>query len=1153
MKLVGHIFFWLLLLLCGVGALVTATLQTQLGRDGIISLVEYLASRQEVGLKIARLSGNLPLSWELEQVTLCTPAGTLQVERVKARLALHALLKGSLSFSYLQMEGGVLDTHLPFSALGELSCDLDLKATQGALHIESGETLLTLSWSEKRSGECESLAQLSMPSATNWKEALSGYFHGMEEAQGINLQIAGFSHYRTLAELLHHGWKAPLSHPVRMQLLLEVAELPTPYPEGAITLEVELQWFGGYACNATRTELKSSFLGAEASWSSDLHGNLLSGQVQAVLPSSEKWNCWIKSYAPPATTASISLAGKTKLSASFDGTRQFVQFQLDGARSGPIELSDLAGILRGGLRSSWEAPLWQGELELSAHHGAIPLECKAELRIQKGQLIEIDNLSIIGPSTEVQGNSRIQLSPLLIEGDIIARLELQGRFQELFPTLYLSGSCALEARFRKGDDGQQLLGLHLLLHNCLVGATSVESASITAELTDPLGTCSGSISLDASHLDYDALHLAGLQMESFWRDGRWPFSIRLGGLWKQPLEAALTGEWFWRRDHLDLLLLSTAGNALGRPFSLKGPAHLQLGNRLRSLEGFALKMGQGVFEMGFLGSEGNMEAFAKALGLPIDLFSFLLPDSSFAGSCRFEARLQQENFALPSGQLFFTLEQMEMNTLGQKVPVEAKGVLSCHLERGHLQMHTLVRSREGGFLEGSATLPITSSLFHPSIQLEELAPLAAQLTVHGKIEEIFDFVELGFQRITGEIDGRMLFSGSWSSPLITGDLTIQEGSYENFFLGICLKQIGVEGKASQSELFLNHIRASTPKGGVSESLGASIISGAGSLSFHPAQGYPFALNLDLDPALILNLDTFRAVVRGNIELSGNSSEIKIAGKLRVVEIDYFLSEPLPTDYPLLPVTFLHAPPPRQRATRSSSRPIQYDLILEAEDHIFISGKGLKSVWAGTLHIAGENLNIEADGSLHCLRGEYRFAGRNFDLTQGEISFGPLPGANAHLNLTGSLAMRGMTLIAQLRGPLSAPILSFQSRPAMSTSEIIAYLLFGKPQAEVKPAEAVTLAQTIMSLSGGGGPDVLEAIRKKLGMDKLMVVSSKNRSDQISLQVGRYLTRGVLVSLSQSGSTSDVIVEAELKHGFTFEAESQDLQEGKFSLKWNCNY
>ena len=91
------------------------------------------------------------------------------------------------------------------------------------------------------------------------------------------------------------------------------------------------------------------------------------------------------------------------------------------------------------------------------------------------------------------------------------------------------------------------------------------------------------------------------------------------------------------------------------------------------------------------------------------------------------------------------------------------------------------------------------------------------------------------------------------------------------------------------------------------------------------------------------------------------------------------------------------------------------------------------------------------------------------------------------------------------------------------------------------------------MSGNSTPDILEIIRKSLGIDRLTLITSENDPGKISLQIGKYLMRGVLLTLSQGAETRNVTVEVDLKQGITFQAEVNEDQQGKFSLKWHHHY
>jgi translocation and assembly module TamB len=167
---------------------------------------------------------------------------------------------------------------------------------------------------------------------------------------------------------------------------------------------------------------------------------------------------------------------------------------------------------------------------------------------------------------------------------------------------------------------------------------------------------------------------------------------------------------------------------------------------------------------------------------------------------------------------------------------------------------------------------------------------------------------------------------------------------------------------------------------------------------------------------------------------------------------------------------------------------------------------------------------------------------------GDLFFGQ----EAYLKLSGQLQLQGTMITVTMQGPLRSPRLTFQSSPYLPTSSILSLILFNKDISEISPLQTIQLAQVIMSMSGTGGPDVLEAIRKSIGIDRLSI-SGKDGTEEIAVQIGWYLTHGITVSLSQSATSSDIKVEVDLKNGFIFEAETQNQEEGKFSLKWNKNY
>ena len=235
-------------------------------------------------------------------------------------------------------------------------------------------------------------------------------------------------------------------------------------------------------------------------------------------------------------------------------------------------------------------------------------------------------------------------------------------------------------------------------------------------------------------------------------------------------------------------------------------------------------------------------------------------------------------------------------------------------------------------------------------------------------------------------------------------------------------------------------------------------------------------------------------------------------------------------------------------------PLYLDVNLDAKDNVFFEGRGLDSQWQGNLHVTGTHVDVHASGRLLLIKGEYLFAGTAFSLTEGEIIFNDKSSPGSYISINGNCALSDVDVIATLHGPLSAPTLTLQSLPQMPISSLLAHLLFNKDITEISAVQALQLAQAILSLSKSQAPDIMEKIRKTLGIDRLNIVSTaKNDRETISLQIGKYLMRGVLLTLSQGSENRNVSLEVQLRRGFMLQAQIGENERGKFSFKWHHHY
>ena len=145
--------------------------------------------------------------------------------------------------------------------------------------------------------------------------------------------------------------------------------------------------------------------------------------------------------------------------------------------------------------------------------------------------------------------------------------------------------------------------------------------------------------------------------------------------------------------------------------------------------------------------------------------------------------------------------------------------------------------------------------------------------------------------------------------------------------------------------------------------------------------------------------------------------------------------------------------------------------------------------------------------------------------------------------------------AILKGPIFDPLLTFRSNPALSDQEILSRILFGKGISDITPIQATQLSQAILSLNSDNGEDLLERFQRNIGIDRIDLNANSEDKNEVSIRVGKYISRGVLISLHKSINSEHkhVAIEADIMSNFKVEAEVGSKSEGKMSLKWKKDY
>lgn len=400
------------------------------------------------------------------------------------------------------------------------------------------------------------------------------------------------------------------------------------------------------------------------------------------------------------------------------------------------------------------------------------------------------------------------------------------------------------------------------------------------------------------------------------------------------------------------------------------------------------------------------------------------------------------------------------------------------------------------------------------------APLSGGIRYNGPAGVLFSLAGLADQQLNGNIGVAADFSGRVNAPQLAGVVRANALTYENESYGTRLTNMAVDGRFTNDRFVLNQLRATAGDGS---------LSAQGSVGLAADAGFPMDIRVDLQNARLARSDALGAIANGQVRVqNGPQTGALISGQINLPEVRYQVIRQGAADVPELTgirrkseiaraAAEAEAAGPQGAATANAAPPglFKLDLRIRADNRLYVSGMGLESEWEADLRVGGTSADPRVSGQVELVRGEYSFAGKRFEVTQGLIEFTGGALTNPNINITASTTAEGITANIVVTGTAQNPRLSFTSTPALAQDEVLARLLFGSSVTNLSATEAIQLAAALNSLrgSGGGGLNPLGKLRTATGIDRLRILGSDQATGRgTALAAGQYLTDDIYIEI-----------------------------------------
>jgi translocation and assembly module TamB len=560
----------------------------------------------------------------------------------------------------------------------------------------------------------------------------------------------------------------------------------------------------------------------------------------------------------------------------------------------------------------------------------------------------------------------------------------------------------------------------------------------------------------------------------------------------------------------------------GRRLALAQPATIALQDGSVALSDVVIAADQG--RVALSGTVGDrLDLTIEIRNLPLQTAEIIVPNLGLAGTVNGSSKITGTT-SDPSGTYRLTLSGLATAQTRQAglppLSVEAQGRLAD--QRVGIDARVTV-GRTGTFqVSGSVPIDAVNEL---ALRVSGRADLAIANTV----------LSASGQRLTGVANLDLSIAGTISDPRVQGNVTIANGSFSDALQGIQLNGIAGRLAARGQVLVIESLTAQTPNGG---SLAAR-----GQVTIDPAAGFPGEIRITGNRAQLVSNETIDASANLDLILSGPlTTRPRAAGRVDIITMNVSVPDRLPTTLRPLPGTKHVRPTPtaaarlalaqRRQSASASGTPFraELDLVLTAQNRIFVRGRGINAELGGDLRLQGTTEEPVAIGAFELRRGRFDLLGQRIEFVRGRLDFtGDL---TPSLDFLAETQAGDVTARIAVTGPASSPEFSFSSDPDLPQDEVLSRILFQRPSGGLSAGQALQLAQAVAQLSGGSGNDAFERLRRSLGVDSLDITVGASGGPGVG--ISRYISDNVRVGVKagaqpeESGVTVDIDITRRLK-------------------------
>jgi len=394
------------------------------------------------------------------------------------------------------------------------------------------------------------------------------------------------------------------------------------------------------------------------------------------------------------------------------------------------------------LEATKQEQIWDGMLHLSSGHPDLPLT--GQCHFSWGKELMIDQILVNSSELNLAGD--LALKENYLEGRLIAKCQDLSIFQPLIPKTYIKGRLESQVRFTKKN-----VRCQLDLKNFAFAEVSGESLTIKSTIDHAM---KGMLEIRGNSINHEKAKLAQIHFHSTIDPEHSPFEFAIKGSYGDPLQLKGSGSLERQLNGLLCKIDSIEGLALRRTILLKSPFSIDWTTQHFKLSNLSMDIGHGHLLSQIHLDKNSTEIKMNAHELPLEFIPIFYKHFSLAGSTSFDIDLVAKDNGI-QGICHVALERAHFLSEGQKDPYTTKGSLQIHLNGNTAQVHADLKAKDKQFINLIGNFPIRLQHFPFKISLDSDQSFSSTLTAEGKLEDLFNFINIGQHRLEGWVSTQL--------------------------------------------------------------------------------------------------------------------------------------------------------------------------------------------------------------------------------------------------------------------------------------------------------------------------------------------------------------------------------------------------------------